>query len=58
MWTESDPNFGKNAVVFDLFGSRDGEALAWLRSPYANEKKILVMHGQKVYAIPNGVRVR
>lgn len=21
----------RNAVVFDLFGSRDGEALAWLR---------------------------
>ena len=37
-----------NAVVFDLFGSRDGEALAWLRSPYAKEKKILVVHGENV----------
>ena len=38
----------KNAVVFDLFGSRDGEALAWLRSPYADDKKILVVHGENV----------
>lgn len=38
----------KNAVIFDLFGSRDGEALAWLRSPYAKDKKILLVHGENV----------
>jgi len=38
----------KNAVVFDLFGSRDGEGLAWLRSPYAKDKKILLLHGENV----------
>jgi hypothetical protein len=31
--------------VLDLFGSRDGEGLAWLRSPYAKDKKILLIHG-------------
>ena len=31
--------------VLDLFGSRDGESLAWLRSPYAEDKKILLLHG-------------
>jgi len=31
--------------VVDLFGSRDGEGLAWLRSPYADDKKILLLHG-------------
>lgn len=38
----------KNAVVFDLFGSRDGEALGWLRSPYAKDKKILLVKGDNV----------
>jgi len=38
----------KDAVVFDLFGSRDGEGLAWLRSPYADGKKILLLHGDNV----------
>jgi hypothetical protein len=38
----------KDAVVFDLFGSRDGEGLAWLRSPYAKNKKILLLHGENV----------
>jgi hypothetical protein len=28
----------KGTVLFDLFASRDGENLAWLRSPYAKEK--------------------
>jgi hypothetical protein len=37
-----------NTVVFDLFGSRDGEGLAWLRSPYAKTKKILLVKGQNV----------
>jgi len=35
----------RNRTVIDLFGSRDGESLAWLRSPYAEEKKILLLHG-------------
>lgn len=38
----------RNSVVFDLFGSRDGEALAWLRSPYAKDKKILLLKGDNV----------
>ena len=32
-------------AVLDLFGSRDGEGLAWLRSPWAEEKRILLYHG-------------
>ena len=46
----------RGQVVFDLFGSRDGEGLAWLRSPWANldertpdkEKKILLIHSETV----------
>jgi len=38
----------ENSVVFDLFGSRDGEGLAWLRSPYAKDKKILLVKGENV----------
>jgi len=38
----------KDCVVFDLFGSRDGESLAWLRSPYAKDKKILLLKGENV----------
>jgi hypothetical protein len=34
--------------VFDLFGSRDGENLAWLRSEYAKTKKILLLKGDNV----------
>jgi len=34
--------------VFDLFGSRDGENLAWLRSPYAKDKRILLLKGEAV----------
>lgn len=34
--------------VLDLFGSRDGEALAWLRSPWAETKKILLLKGENV----------
>jgi len=37
-----------NACICDLFGSRDGEGLAWLRSPYAKEKKILLLKGENV----------
>lgn len=31
--------------VLDLFGSRDGEGLAWCRSPWVKNKKILLLHG-------------
>jgi hypothetical protein len=35
-------------TIFDLFGSRDGENLAWLRSPHVKEKKILLLKGENV----------
>ncbi len=35
-------------AVLDLFGSRDGEGLAWLRSKWAEEKKVLILHGENV----------
>jgi len=38
----------KGHGILDLFGSRDGEGLAWLRSPYAEDKKILLTHGENV----------
>jgi len=33
--------------VLDIFGSRDGEGLAWLRSPWVteNDKRVLLLHG-------------
>ena len=34
--------------ILDLFGSRDGEALAWLRSEWAKDKKILLVKGENV----------
>lgn len=34
--------------IFDLFGSRDGENLAWLRSPHAQDKRILLLKGENV----------
>jgi hypothetical protein len=34
--------------VFDLFGSRDGESLAWLRSPHVKDKKILLLKGENL----------
>jgi hypothetical protein len=34
--------------VLDLFGSRDGESLAWLRSPWAKNKNILLLKGDNV----------
>ena len=37
-----------NAVILDLFGSRDGEGLAWLRSPHVKDKKILLLCGDQV----------
>lgn len=42
-------NYMQNgASIVDLFGSRDGEGLAWLRSPYAEDKRILLVHGENV----------
>ncbi len=38
----------KDAVIFDLFGSKDGEGLAWLRSPFVKDKKVLLIHGENV----------
>jgi len=38
----------KGAIICDLFGSRDGEGLSWLRSPYAKEKKVLLLKGENV----------
>jgi len=38
----------KGHAILDLFGSRDGEGLAWLRSPYSEDKKILLVHGENV----------
>lgn len=35
----------RDLPIIDLFGSRDGESLAWLRSPWADEKRILLLHG-------------
>jgi len=34
--------------LLDLFGSRDGEGLSWLRSPYAEDRKLLLVHGENV----------
>ena len=31
-----------------MFGSRDGESLAWLRSPIAKDKKVLLLKGENV----------
>ena len=38
----------RGATIFDLFSARDGENLAWLRSRYAKDKKILLVHGENV----------
>lgn len=35
----------RGTCIVDLFGSRDGEGLAWLRSPYARTRRILLLHG-------------
>jgi len=34
--------------VLDLFASRDGENLAWLRSPHVKDKRILLVKGDSV----------
>ena len=35
----------KGHKILDLFGSRDGESLAWLRSPWVKERKVLLIRG-------------
>lgn len=35
-------------TVLDLYGSRDGEGLAWCRSSWAKDKRILLLHGDNV----------
>jgi hypothetical protein len=35
-------------AIFDLFASRDGENLAWLRSEHVKDKKILLLKGENV----------
>lgn len=39
-----------NATVVDVFGSRDGENLAWLRSPYvlSGEVKVLILTSERI----------
>jgi len=44
----AENNLAQGHTVFDLFSSRDGENLAWLRSPYAKDKKILLLKGANV----------
>jgi hypothetical protein len=39
---------GAGNGVLDLFGSRDGESLAWLRSPWVKDKQILLLKGDNV----------
>jgi hypothetical protein len=34
--------------VLDLFGSRDSEGLAWLRSDHTKDKSILLLHGENI----------
>jgi hypothetical protein len=35
-------------TILDLFGSRDGEGLAWLRKPGVDLDKVLLLHGDNV----------
>lgn len=61
-FTQGVPGSGKSALlecvgteylerghaVLDLFGSRDSEGLAWLRSPYAKDGNVLLLTGESV----------
>jgi len=38
----------KGACILDLFGSADGEGLAWLRSPHVKDKRVLLLKGENV----------
>jgi hypothetical protein len=35
--------------IFDMFGSRDGEGLAWLRAPETQDKKILLLKNENTF---------
>lgn len=39
------------SCVADIYAARDGENLAWCRSPWAESKKILLLHGENVDVI-------
>ena len=42
-------NYSANgAVIFDLWGSKDAEGVAWLRSDFAKDKKILLVKSENV----------
>ena len=41
-------HLSKGHTVWDMYASRDGENLAWLRSPWAEKKRILLIRGQGV----------
>lgn len=38
----------KGAALLDIFGSVDGEGLAWLRSEFVKDKEILLLKGENV----------
>ena len=38
----------KGHTILDLFGSRDGEGLAWLRHPAIDPETVLLIHGDNV----------
>jgi len=38
----------RGQTVFDMFASRDGESLAWLRSPFVEDKKVLLLRSPSV----------
>jgi hypothetical protein len=38
----------EDRTVLDLFGSKDGEGLAWCRALWAEDKRILLIHGANV----------
>ncbi len=40
--------FEQGHTVLDLFGSRDSEGLAWLRSPHAKDGNVLLLTGENV----------
>ena len=46
-------------TIVDLFGSRDGENLAWLRSPWRKEKRILLLSVENaIVEAPSDVDVK
>jgi len=38
----------EGSAILDLFASRDAENLAWLRSPFVQGKRVLLIHGENV----------